>query len=285
MGEQQKTTAVTVKPVVPAVPEIPDTTEIRKRMAVVANIDKSITVDSDATRKSAAELMGRIRTRRNEVREKFAPIIEGAQETKRAAERTRKAAQDLWEEIDKPGKLAEDAIKRKIGGYDDQQRALAAEAAHKQLLAEREKARALAVAKAAEERAAVEKERAAKAVVEAKRLRMEGKAKAARDMAAKAQRAEAIARENEEAAKAARDDAAGMPIQMGSLPPPTKARGASTRQVVKWKLIDFAAVPDECKILDEALLNRLVRTQGMKLEGTIEGIAVYEETEVRAQAV
>jgi len=47
----------------------------------------------------------------------------------------------------------------------------------------------------------------------------------------------------------------------------------STRKVKKWKMIDFKKLPDEYKIADEVLLNKLVR--GGKTD--IPGIEIYED--------
>lgn len=54
---------------------------------------------------------------------------------------------------------------------------------------------------------------------------------------------------------------------------------ASTMKVVKWELLDFAAVPDQFKVLDSAKVTKLV-----KAGGGIPGIRVFEEETLRVTA-
>ena len=60
--------------------------------------------------------------------------------------------------------------------------------------------------------------------------------------------------------------------------PPTTSHGelgtSSQRKIAKWRLVDFAQVPDKYKTLNEALVGKLVRAG----ERDIPGIEVYEET-------
>ncbi|MFA6307090.1 MAG: hypothetical protein WC639_04775 [Patescibacteria group bacterium] len=53
----------------------------------------------------------------------------------------------------------------------------------------------------------------------------------------------------------------------------------STFKVTKWEVVDFAAVPDQYKIIDAAKVTKLV-----KAGGSIPGICVYEEESLRVTA-
>lgn len=52
----------------------------------------------------------------------------------------------------------------------------------------------------------------------------------------------------------------------------TNIGSATTKKVRKWKLVNFSKVPDDCKQLDNAKINRIV-----KAGGTIDGIETWEE--------
>jgi len=54
---------------------------------------------------------------------------------------------------------------------------------------------------------------------------------------------------------------------------------ASTMKVLKWELVDFAAVPDQYKMIDAAKVTKIV-----KVGGTIPGIRTWEEETLRITA-
>lgn len=59
----------------------------------------------------------------------------------------------------------------------------------------------------------------------------------------------------------------------------TDIGSAGVMKVVKWELVDFAAVPDKFKVLDSAAITKLV-----KAGGSIPGIRVYQEETLRVNA-
>lgn len=274
-----QTTAVTVTPV------LPDTTEIEKETAGIVALARTIVVDSDGTRTSAAAFLGKIRTRRDRIKAFFDPLIEGAKETKAAAEAHRKKVVAAYEEVDRPGIEAEKIVKNRIGRYEDQQYTLRVEALRKQVAAARERERAVAQAAELEAKAEADRQRAAQAEAEAARLEDEGDAEAAREAETQADAARRIAEENAEAAKAAQADAANAPIPIGPRPPPKSAPGAVTSRHWTFKVVDFSKVPDKWKILNQAELGRHIRKSGEAAVATIPGIAVFSEANVAAKAI
>lgn len=71
-----------------------------------------------------------------------------------------------------------------------------------------------------------------------------------------------------------------MPIEKPDMVPAkihTQVGSAGTMKVKKWEIVDFAAVPDEYKIIDTGKVTKLVKA-GI---GSIPGIRIYEEETLR----
>ncbi|MFH1497512.1 MAG: hypothetical protein ABII82_06765 [Verrucomicrobiota bacterium] len=264
---------------------VPDTTELAKEVEGLVELAKGFTVDSDVTRGTAANALGIIRGKRERVKEHFAKPIEDARATKLAAERSRKSIEEAWLTLDRPAEQAEGIIKRKIGDYDDQVYVLKVEAERKAKLAAAEKQRAEAEAARLQAESELKARHAEMAEAEAARARALGDTQGEEQARAQAVAAKAAAAVDMEAAKEAQAEAASVPIPFPAPALPTKATGAQSRRVWKWKLVDFAAVPDKWKMLDSRLIAHHVRASGESAVGTIPGIAVYSEANIAAERI
>lgn len=67
-------------------------------------------------------------------------------------------------------------------------------------------------------------------------------------------------------------------------PVKTKAAGMSTQTNYKWRLIDRSKIPEPYKLLNEVLINQVVRMQHEAAADIIPGIEVYTETGVSVRS-
>lgn len=203
-------------------------------------------------------------------------------ETVKAAFAAHKAAKNLQNTLKAPTQAVVDSIREDMNRYNrekaERQRKEQEEA--KRLVREAAERRAREEAEARQkEEAARKQQEAEEAQRRAEQARQEAEAWGTDEDLANAAQAECAAKALQEEAKAVAEAETVIPeipvpdVTVGA--PAPKVEGVSTRKVWRWRLVDFAQVPDQYKALDETKVNGVVKA--LKDGAAIPGIEVYAE--------
>lgn len=238
-----------------------DTQELEAEINPLLTRAKSIVVNSPEACEDASNFLRDVKGARNRIQEWFAPLVE-------AAHKAHKALTSRRGEVDLPLASAEATVKNKLALYHtEQERIRRAEEDRLRREAEaRERERVEAERRRiAEERAALERA----ALEEAARL----------EAAGKADEAEALVQSAIEAPPE--------PEPIYVPPPPVfiasaapKVQGVTTRKVWRFRVTDFAKLPNAYKVANEQAIGAQVRSLGQ--QHGIPGVEAYEETTVAA---